>query len=183
MQPQEITEAMKRMPSELCAYFEVPVSSDEPVLAAARSAGARVKVRTGGVTPQAFPTCAELAGFLYRCAAVGVTFKATAGLHHPIRSVHRLTYADDGPQGTMHGFLNVLLTAAGVRAGMTAEEAARLLDETSPAAIQFDENGASWGKHRWSTDHLRATRQDFAISFGSCSFQEPIDDLKAIGLL
>jgi len=179
----EIAHAMRLVPPGVCAYIEVPMSSDESLLAAARSTGARMKVRTGGVTPQAFPTCAEFAGFIVRSAAVGVPFKATAGLHHPIRAEHRLTYADDSPRSTMHGFLNVFLAAAGVRAGMTAEQATRLLDETLPDAFRFDDDGASWKGHRWSTGQLRATRQEFAISFGSCSFQEPIDDLSAIGLL
>jgi hypothetical protein len=179
----EIAAAMRQVPPELCACFEVPVSSDESMLAIARSAGARVKVRTGGLTPTVIPTCSELAEFIARCAAVGVPFKATAGLHHPIRSVQRLTYADDSPRGTMHGFLNVFLAAAGVRAGMSPDEAEQLLEETSPQAIQFDELGASWRQHRWTNDQLQATRHEFAISFGSCSFQEPIDDLKGIGLL
>jgi hypothetical protein len=181
--PDEITRAMQRLPSELSAYFEVPVSSDESLFSAVRLAGARVKVRTGGVTAQAIPSSAELAGFLARAAAIGLAFKATAGLHHPVRSEQRLTYADDSPRGKMHGFLNVFLAAAGVRSGIPVAEVERLLDETSPATFHFDERGASWDCHRWSTDELLATRQSFAISFGSCSFQEPIDDLKGIGLL
>ncbi len=181
--PDEITKAMQQVPAGLCAYVEVPVSSDESMLAAARAAGARVKVRTGGVTRNAFPTCDDLAQFLVRCARAGVPFKATAGLHHPVRSVQRLTYADDSPCGTMHGFLNVFLAAAGVRAGMTGDEATRLLAESGQVAFRFGEHGASWGRYRWSNVELRATREEFAISFGSCSFQEPIDDLRGMRLL
>jgi hypothetical protein len=182
-QSADFVNAMRRFPDGLCAYFEVSSSSDDSLLAAVRAAGARVKIRTGGITPQAFPTSSELAEFLVRCAAVGVPFKATAGLHHPIRAEHRLTYAVDSPRGMMHGFLNLFLAAAGVRAGMTAHEAAQLLDESSAAAFRFDEEGVSWREHRWSNEHLRRTRHEFAISFGSCSFQEPLDDLKALRLV
>jgi hypothetical protein len=181
--PDQIIQAMQHVPPGLCAYFEVPISSEPLLLSTACEAGARVKVRTGGVTPQAFPTCDELAGFLVRCAAARVPFKATAGLHHPIRSLQRLTYEIDSPHGTMHGFLNVFLAAVGVCGGMSTEQASRLLDEMSPSAFQFSELGASWAGQYWANDNLHATRQQFAISFGSCSFQEPIDDLKAIGLL
>jgi hypothetical protein len=181
--PDEITQPMRLVPHKLIAYIEVPISADESLLRAVRSAGARAKIRTGGVVPDAIPTCADLAGFLARAATVGVPLKATAGLHHPIRSVQRLTYADDSPRTMMHGFLNVFLAAAGVRAGMNANEAENLLEETSPTALQFDDHAASWRHHRWTRDHLQATRREFAISFGSCSFQEPIDDLKSMKLL
>jgi hypothetical protein len=180
---EEIGRSLRRVADSVTAYVEVPVSTDEGVLGAAGESGARVKVRTGGVTPQAFPACVELAGFLGRCAAVRVPFKATAGLHHPIRSVQRLTYAEDSPQATMHGFVNVFLAASGVRAGMSVGDAERLLNETSPAAFQFEDQHVRWNQYRWTSDQLRAARCEFAASFGSCSFQEPVDDLKAIGWL
>src|SRR5438477_108730 len=71
--------------------------------------GQRAKIRTGGVTPEAFPKSAEIVRFVRTCLAANVPFKATAGLHHPIRCFHPLTYDADSPQGTMHGFLNLFL--------------------------------------------------------------------------
>lgn len=137
----------------------------------------RAKIRTGGVTADAFPPIADVAQFLRACKQSGVAFKATAGLHHPLRCVKPLTYAADAPTGTMHGFLNVFLAAA------LLEHADEILREEDPRAFAFDDDGASWRGHRVSTDALRVMRRDFATSFGSCSFEEPIGDLRAFGWL
>src|SRR6266852_1266566 len=67
------------------------------------------KVRTGGLTPESIPAAEDLADFLCRTAERRLAFKATAGLHHPVRSDRPLTYAPDAPRGVMHGFVNVFL--------------------------------------------------------------------------
>ncbi|HKR64678.1 MAG TPA: hypothetical protein VJZ00_13180 [Thermoanaerobaculia bacterium] len=139
--------------------------------------GLRAKIRTGGLTVDAFPAVENVAEFLRACAAKGVAFKATAGLHHPLRCVKPLTYEPNAPTGKMHGFLNVFLAAA------LLDHADAILGEEDPKAFQFDDDAASWRGHRASTDALRAMRRDFAISFGSCSFEEPIGDLKELGWL
>ena len=82
------------LPEGVTAYFELPIDADPAPLAGGRG---RAKVRTGGLTPEAFPAPADLARFLYRCAKARVPFKATAGLHHPIRSMQRCTYEPDSP--------------------------------------------------------------------------------------
>ena len=74
--------------------------------------GLRAKIRTGGVTPDAFPSAETIAQFIRECRDHRVAFKATAGLHHPLRCVKPLTYEPDAPTGTMHGFLNVFIAAA-----------------------------------------------------------------------
>jgi hypothetical protein len=112
-----------------------------------------------------------------------VAFKATAGLHHPLRSVHRFTYQPESASGIMHGFVNLFLAAAFLRTGMENEIATQLLEEQSAEAVHFDLDGAAWRQHRLSHQELAAARQDFAISFGSCSFMEPIDDLRSLHLL
>jgi len=139
--------------------------------------GLRAKIRTGGLTVDAFPAIDGVANFLRACKEAGVAFKATAGLHHPLRCVKALTYANDAPTGTMHGFLNVFLAAA------LLDHADGILGETDPSAFSFDDDGASWRDHVVTTDALRAMRRDFATSFGSCSFEEPIGDLHALGWL
>jgi hypothetical protein len=83
----------------------------------------------------------------------------------------------------MHGFLNVFLVAAFLRAGMEAEVAVQLLDEQSAQAFHFDLDGAAWRQHQLSRDEITAARQRFAVSFGSCSFTEPINDLRSLKLL
>jgi hypothetical protein len=112
-----------------------------------------------------------------------VPFKATAGLHHPVRSVHRLTYQPDSPSATMHGFLNVFLAAAFLRVGMDLQLAVELMNEQLASAFHFDSDGLLWREHRLGLDDISAARRDFAISFGSCSFTEPVDDLRMLGLL
>jgi hypothetical protein len=155
-------------------YVEI---TDLALLNAIARHGLRAKIRTGGVTTDAFPAIGDVAKFLHACKVAGVAFKATAGLHHPLRCVKALTYANDAPTGTMHGFLNVFLAAA------LLEHADAILAEDDPAVFGFDDEGASWRGHRVSTDALRTMRREFATSFGSCSFEEPIGDLRALGWL
>jgi hypothetical protein len=83
----------------------------------------------------------------------------------------------------MHGFINVFLTAAFLMAGMPADLAVQLLQEQSERAFRFDSSEITWREHRLTRDQIAATRRGFAISFGSCSFTEPIDDLKSLSLL
>lgn len=165
-------------------FVEVPVAGDPlPLLRAVRDAGAKAKIRTGGVTADAFPTSEQVARFLAACVSLGVPCKATAGLHHPIRAAYRLTYAPDAPSGTMFGFLNVFLAAAFLRAGASEGEARAILSATDPADFAFDDGGVAWRGRRLTTEALREARSDVALSFGSCSFREPIDDLQALELL
>jgi hypothetical protein len=137
----------------------------------------RAKIRTGGVTVDAFPSTADIAKFLRACAERGVPFKATAGLHHPVRCVRPLTYATDAPRGTMHGFVNVFLAAA------LLPHAEAILEEEDPSAFRFEDEAASWRGHAIATEDLARIRQEFAISFGSCSFEEPVEDLERLGWL
>ena len=136
----------------------------------------RAKIRTGGITEDAFPSPAAVAAFIRACKEHGVAFKATAGLHHPLRCVRPLTYEPNAAVGTMHGFLNVFLAAAMV------DDAEAVLLESDPNAFTFDDDGVTWRSRRVTVDELKAMRE-FATSFGSCSFEEPIDDLKELGWL
>jgi hypothetical protein len=180
---EDIARFSRIIPTELRTYFEVPLSGCEESIAAVAESGRRAKIRTGGETADKFPTSASVIEFIRRCAAANVAFKATAGLHHPLRSVHRLTYQPDSPSGIMHGFVNVFLTAAFLRAGMDPALAVQLLDEQSLSAFHFDPYAVNWRQHRISRNEIAAAREGFAISFGSCSFTEPIDDLRSLHLL
>ena len=181
--PDEVRRLSGIIPAELATYFEVPLASCGECIAAVGGCGRRAKIRTGGETADQFPAPESVIEFMRLCAAANVPFKATAGLHHPLRSVHRLTYQPESPSGIMHGFVNVFLAAAFLRAGMEARLAVQVLGEQSAQAFHFDADGAGWREHRLSRNEIVAARQGFAVSFGSCSFMEPIDDLRALHLL
>ena len=164
-------------------YMEVPVGEDPAELIAAISrTKAKAKIRTGGTTPDAFPTSAQVARFCARCLAHGVSFKATAGLHHPWRNEYRLTYAPDAPRGTMFGFLNVLLAVAALSDGLDERTAATILEERDAAGVQFAGDGVRWCKHVFPMAALVKAR-DAMTAFGSCSFREPVADLRTLALL
>jgi hypothetical protein len=182
--PADVVRMARIIPRELIAYFEIPLAGHErDCIKAIAECGRRAKIRTGGESADKFPDSAQVIEFVRLCANAKVPFKATAGLHHPIRSVHRLTYQPDSPSGIMHGFLNVFLAAAFVEAGMETPLAAELLEEQSAAALQFDSEGVEWRAHRLGWPQIAAARRDFSVSFGSCSFTEPVDDLRSLGLL
>jgi hypothetical protein len=179
----EIAAARRAIPREIAAYVEIPLAAEpRPLIELLGEAGLRAKARTGGVTAGAFPAAAELADFIGACVALGVPFKATAGLHHPLRASYRLTYAPDSPSATMYGYLNVFLAAALLCAGGPAGEASAVLQESNPAAFAFDDGGATVRGHRIANEALAQARR-CAVSFGSCSFREPVDDLRSLGLL
>jgi hypothetical protein len=182
--PDAIAGALAAVDARLDAYVEIPISDDPaPLVAALARHGGRGKVRTGGVTPDAFPAPADLLRFLRRSREAGVPFKATAGLHHPLRGAYRLTYAPDSPCATMFGFLNLFLAAAFLEHGLAYADALALLEETSTDSFRFEEEGVTWRSHRLDDAELRHARHRSALAFGSCSFTEPIDDLQALGLL
>ena len=110
-------------------------------------------------------------------------FKATAGLHHPLRDDYRLTYEPDSPRGTMFGFLNLFLTSTYMAAGLDDRLAGLLLEERDPDSIRFDDSGVEWKGRRLGFDAIRQAREHVIVSFGSCSFSEPIGDLESLGLL
>lgn len=185
-QRNQIASAMQILPEQITPYFEIPITENEKpsdLIDAIRQMGGHAKVRTGGTTQAIFPAPADLLHFISTCTAARVPFKATAGLHHPLRSEYRLTYKHDSELGTMYGFLNVFLSAAFLAAGMNVDEAMQVLIEESPEAFQFDNNGIDWRGQRLAGEALANVREHLAISFGSCSFEEPIDELKAMKLL
>jgi hypothetical protein len=178
-----ISQALASIAGRVDAYMEVPITEDPAdLIEAVRQGGGRAKVRTGGVTADAFPSPTQLLRFLRRCRDAGVAFKATAGLHHPLRGAYRLTYEPDSGCAVMFGFLNVFLAAAFLEHGMGDDEALALLEESSPNSLRFEDDAAWWRSHRLGVAELRLARR-FANAFGSCSFREPLDDLRAMRLL
>jgi hypothetical protein len=180
----DIEHAMEVMPAKLTPYFEIPIAHDPADLIKIIAAlGARAKARTGGVTAESFPSSLSLASFIKVCADEDAPFKVTAGLHHPLRSVNRLTYEPDSDSALMHGFLNLFLAAAFAQNGMSVERLVELLEERSLGAFQFDSGSVTWRGEMIVRGQLRNARSLLAIAFGSCSFEEPVEDLKKLGLL
>ncbi|MFP5353918.1 MAG: hypothetical protein ACLGIK_02005 [Gemmatimonadota bacterium] len=159
-------------------FIELPLSVDlGPLMTALRAIGAHAKVRTGGVTADAIPAARDVARFLRACADAGVAFKATAGLHHPLRGEYRLTYDPGSPRGKLFGYLNVFLAAAQARAGAPVDVLVNTLEGRSHALLGITDEEIRWEGGRATTGSLAAMRAQFGLSFGSCSFREPLDDL------
>jgi hypothetical protein len=169
------------LPSVFTAYFEIPLGARvEPLVQTLASVGARAKIRTGGVTVDAFPSSREIIDFMVACGRHAVPFKATAGLHHPVRGRYRLTYDAGSGTGLMFGFLNVFMAAAVLRSGETSDMARAVLEEPDSSAFTFTDDAITWRGLRIDVDQIMTLRSKFAISFGSCSFREPIDELAAL---
>jgi hypothetical protein len=135
------------------------------------------KLRTGGVTPDAFPTSAQIAQALVKPATHQLPIKFTAGLHHPIRQFR------DEVKTKMHGFINVLGAAVlAAEHQWDVDQATMMLEEEDPASFSFAEDFFAWRDWKIDTERLQYRRK-FVRSFGSCSFDEPREDLRALGLL
>jgi hypothetical protein len=178
---EEIEIQDREIPKFFQRYFEIPLGDNvDALVKAIAKVGARAKVRTGGTEQNAFPTSRAILSFLVACEREKVPFKATAGLHHPLRGSYRLTYEPSSPSGTMYGFLNVFVAAALLHKGESESTVLKALEESDAAAFEFTDDAIAWRKHRVDASELRVTRTSFAISFGSCSFREPVDELAGI---
>ena len=143
-------------------YCELPLRDDISFrILQVGELGLRAKVRCGGTV---LPSVPRLAEFVEACRRLEVPFKATAGLHHPVR------------QGDEHGFLNLLAAAV-----FGDEEEA--LAEEDPSAFRASAETFTWRDHSADTDQIARIRADLFVGFGSCSAQEPIDGLVELGLL
>ena len=144
-------------------FVEVPLDEElEQNLKRVQAARALAKVRCGG---ERAPSSAELARFVRACAKLGLPFKASAGLHHAVRS------------GAAHGFLNLLAAA------LFPERAEEALDEEDPAAVTVDAERFAWSGFEADAAAIARMRQERFRSFGSCSFAEPVDELRALAIL
>lgn len=136
------------------------------------------KLRCGGVEASAFPLPEEIALALIICRDTGVALKATAGLHHPLR------HYNDSVQTKMHGFINVF--GAGILAHvhqLTLADLQPILAEETAAHFVFTDEAFTWQHLQATTGQITALRETALISYGSCSFDEPREDLRELGLL
>jgi len=135
------------------------------------------KLRAGGVTADAFPTSMQIAKALVTPATHQLPIKFTAGLHHPLRQ-----YREE-VQTKMHGFLNVLGAAVlAAEHRWDANQTAIMLEDENVDSFSFTDDFFAWREWRIDTRRLEYRRK-FVVSFGSCSFDEPREDLRALNLL
>jgi hypothetical protein len=189
----EMDRVRAHQPAGTTVWFEIAPERVDELLPILRHVGGRAKLRTGGVVKDAFPAMEQVARFVARCAELGVPFKASAGLHHPLCCVRPFTYAENSPEGVMHGFLNLFTAAAmawsRVHAGSPVPRSAiaTCLADSERANWHFGEDALTWSGEdepvRIDLENLRTVRSKFALSFGSCSFEEPIQDLRELDLL
>jgi hypothetical protein len=169
---------------DLPVFWEAPPDRAEQTIALlaelnsdADSATFGYKLRTGGVTADAFPTSMQIAKALVTPATHQLPLKFTAGLHHPLRQ-----YREE-VQTKMHGFLNVLGAAVlAAEHRWDANQTAIMLDDENPDSFSFTDDFFAWREWRIDTKRLQYRRR-FITSLGSCSFDEPRDDLRALNLL
>jgi hypothetical protein len=176
---------------ELPRHESVPAAAEQELMRAAIAAlveyngsadaihcRAGFKLRCGGTDPAGIPSSAEVAAVICECRNRGVFWKATAGLHHPLRQV-------DSAGGTLtHGFLN--LFAAAVLAdvhGLDQRRTLTIIDETDHRQLDFSDEALAWREYVVTTEQISAARERSLRSFGSCSFDEPCQDLSEMGML
>jgi hypothetical protein len=169
---------------DLPAFWEAPPDRAQGTIVLlaehnsdADSATFGYKLRTGGVKADAFPTSAQIAEALVTPATHQLPIKFTAGLHHPIRQFR------DEVKTKMHGFLNVLGAAVlAAEHRWDAHQTLLMLEDESVDSFSFTDDFFAW--HEWKIDIERLKyRRKFVTSFGSCSFDEPREDLRALRLL
>jgi hypothetical protein len=179
-----IADLMRESTDALRVFVEMPLVEDpRPMLDEIVTAGAWAKMRTGGVTPDAIPPARAVARLIACAAAARVPFKATAGLHHPITGAYALTYDAQPRHAIMYGFLNVFAAAFCAQQGAPESLLVSLLEEQRPHAIELGDAGLRWRDSFATPAEIATARSTLAISFGSCSFTEPVDGLRALGLL
>jgi hypothetical protein len=159
-------------------YVEFAQGNTPAALTLLARFGARAKIRTGGLTVESVPSTEEVSKFLVACARAKVAFKATAGLHHAVRGVYRLTYERESKRAMMHGFVNVFLAAVLAYRGEDAQALIETLNEKEASAFVFGDDNVRWHRFDAGVDEIEAVRREFAISYGSCSFSEPLEEAR-----
>lgn len=166
----------------MSVFYELPVTelASLPILATyqAKHGFVGVKLRCGGEVPAAFPSVEAIAAFIVACRDNGLALKATAGLHHPLR------HFNTSLQCYMHGFLN--LFGAGLLAEvhkLDIDTLVSILADENPEHFVFSDDYFAWKDLQISAADIETYRQKMLISYGSCSFDEPRDDLAALNLL
>jgi hypothetical protein len=152
------------------------ILQDNKFTVAQRTAG--LKLRCGGESPENFPPPEEISRVLSACSAKQILFKATAGLHHPVR------HHNTSIQNMMHGFFNVFGAALlAYHHHLSNDEILTLINEEDPRQFLFTDDHFTYKGWKLTLSEIQELRAKYVISFGSCSFEEPREDLIQLGLL
>ena len=180
----EIQQAINHIPKGIETFWEIPLDENlENYLAILKKANKAAKIRTGGLSAQSFPDVERLCQFIFASAEAQVPFKATAGLHHALAGNYEVNYQEKNFFANMQGFLNLSILAALVYGQkLTRKGALTILQESFSTNFKFQEENIIWQNHNLSLTELQKSRKCFFRSFGSCSFQEPLDELRGLKL-
>lgn len=180
-------EVLESLPAARSRYVEFPAEKAAEVLPVLADYGARAKIRMGG-SGAPVPSVETVARFLIACAKEQVAWKATAGLHSPLRAEVR-----EAGQSTMHhGFVNLFLAGALAYYGADEQAIVNTLHVRGPKEFRLDDDVVRWDaaspasvsqEQMLIADQIEKARSEFAIGFGSCSFEEPVEGLKFLGWL
>jgi hypothetical protein len=177
--PTEIRVIRAAVPPRYELYLEVQLGGNLPaLLGAVRQAGAMAKIRTGGIRASEIPAPEAVLEFLAEAARARLPFKATAGLHHPVRGLAPLTYEPGSACGHLFGYLNVILAAVVLWHGRSREDALRLLTAESRSALALGDEAIVWAGIRTEVEEIVRARREFMRAIGSCSFTEPLEEIE-----
>ncbi|HJM17451.1 MAG TPA: hypothetical protein QGI59_02980 [Candidatus Poseidoniia archaeon] len=153
---------------------------------------AGIKLRCGGIVKEAFPSVEQVAAMIQTCVIIDIPMKFTAGLHHPIRH-----FAEEYDE-FMHGFINTF--GAGIFATTfpkpeNSQEKynmfillSHMIDDQNAENFSFTDDSMIWKveddrdtQFVIDVEKIENARKKGMISYGSCSFQDPIHDLTQLG--
>ncbi|HEX9977230.1 MAG TPA: hypothetical protein VGB41_01260 [Acidimicrobiia bacterium] len=165
-------------------FFEIPwrdgaTAALDSVVSTRETVGATLgaKLRCGGRVAEAFPPPGVVATVIAGCRDRELRLKATAGLHHPFR------HFDPETGFSHHGFVNLLAASTAATGGADLVELTEIVGDTDPSSFALDQGGLTWRGHRFGGSTVTRNRERLFVGYGSCSFDEPVEDLTAIGVL
>lgn len=136
------------------------------------------KLRCGGITSDSFPEVSMIAAAIHLCRQKELPMKFTAGLHHP------LSHFNSSLNTRMYGFFNVLGAAVLSHTHLLSiKELETLIVEERVDQFSFADQGMKWRDYVVNTEQIKQAREQFCLGYGSCSFDEPRQDLRSLQLL
>ncbi len=179
-----ILEAVATIDRDVATFIEVDThrplreqieTIDRELRESGQTGGA--KLRCGGVTADHFPSVDTVVDFLWEASLAGLPFKATAGLHQPVR--HR----DEELDVMRHGFLNLLAGSAACDEGEDRTTVQAIVAEEDPEAFEVNATALRWRDVMLPGSAVRRSRHDGFTAYGSCDLDEPLSALRALGFL